>query len=140
MSIHRTFMKSYGRMFSMKNLLIVLCFLVVSGCSSIDLKTTFQDAKNRNYIKSYVTNLTFNEAVDCMVYRMSTYTLLPNPELSIVRNSPNINSSLIGTFYEVDGSRQENVYIHSFVIIGNNGFKDIQHCLSSESYSKLLNS
>ena len=114
----------------MKKLLALT--LVLMSCSTLEsvaFKQSFIDAKDKNYTESYETDLSFQDAVDCLVYRMATYTNLPNPDLSIIRNSPNQGAKLIG-FYEVDGTNKNNVLIHSFTKMGNKGYSDIKHCIS----------
>ena len=107
---------------------ILMVFGIV-GCGAMEsymLKQAFIDARNKNYIESFKTELSFQDALDCMVNTMMTYTALPNPDLSIVRSSPNPNSKIIGSLYEIDGSNKQEIFIHSLV---SRSSIDIKKCI-----------
>ena len=108
--------------------LVLLVFGIV-GCGAMEsymLKQAFIDARNQNYAESFKTELSFQEALDCMVNTMMTYTALPNPDLSIVRSSPNPNSKIVGSLYEIDGSNKQEIFIHSLVTKSS---IDIKKCI-----------
>ena len=110
-------------------LALVLMVFGLVGCGAMEsytLKQAFIDARNQNYAESFKTELSFQEALDCMVNTMMTYTALPNPDLSIVRNSPNPNSKIVGSLYEIDGSDKQEIFIHS--LLTKNSI-DIKKCI-----------
>lgn len=122
-----------------KHLLIILLTFGLVGCAIVgdaiesnDLRKATVMASKGEYVNSFSSELSYEEAISCMVTVMSTYTFLPNPDLSVVRDSPNPDAVIIGNWFEI---MQDNnsVKIHSFV---NQG-KYAQSCLSHSTFNDL---